>query len=713
MAREKTGIAPATPVSKLRAPRVRHAEVPRTNLLTDTRLSDCEVVTLCAPAGYGKSTLAIQWAAASDRPIAWATLDEADADPVVLITTISTALAHAAPGYVPPPPITADGSRLSLKVLPEFAAAVSSINAPTTVVLDDIHLAESPHTRKILKVLVDALPIGSQVCLVGRTMQVAPLALWRGQGCVAELRVEELAFTQLETDAAVTAFGDQREPAGVYAASHGWPVAVFLLSQTPSASSLTNIYEFIQDEVLMPMPAEQREFVMATAPLGSICPELAGRVTGSSRAAHFLAEAITTVLIAPAESGWYRYHPLLQEAAVDLWEREDPDGLARIHAAAARWLLESGFHDQAVAHAIRSRDAATQGEVLWPAARLALLQGRTQTVLTWLDRLGLRAVDAHPALSMTAAWAHVAAGDYGHVLRHTQQTLHQMPSDWLTHPGDFTIAPHLTLLMAVSHAGLESPAEALEIARVSRAITDPDDPILALSTTVLGFNMALNGDPAAQVTFEEAAALAEAAGISSTHAEALALLGLLLMAQGQETAGCDRVEQALEIYAFNDLTEMTSTAGILLLATVALTAFRGRPADVHAAIQKQATVAQEVEKILGWYRSLSGGVLAFASVRIGDNAAYHQYVRWCRGEALCRWWVAKADQEYAAASPLAELTPAELRVWELLKGRMTLSEIAGALFLSRETVKSHTGSIYRKLGVASRRQAQELAESWG
>ena len=64
------------------------------------------------------------------------------------------------------------------------------------------------------------------------------------------------------------------------------------------------------------------------------------------------------------------------------------------------------------------------------------------------------------------------------------------------------------------------------------------------------------------------------------------------------------------------------------------------------------------------------------------------------------------------SQPLAELSPAERRVWDLLMGRMTLAEIGQTLFLSRETVKSHTASIYRKLNVQSRRQAQDLAETW-
>ena len=105
------------------------------------------------------------------------------------------------------------------------------------------------------------------------------------------------------------------------------------------------------------------------------------------------------------------------------------------------------------------------------------------------------------------------------------------------------------------------------------------------------------------------------------------------------------------------------------------------------------------------------------SVRMGDLDGFRRYISWCEeGEAgasaLCQRWAARARHEYGGVNPLRALSPAEMRVWGLLKGRLTLSEIADALFLSRETVKTHTMSIYRKLGVSSRREAQDLADSW-
>jgi LuxR family maltose regulon positive regulatory protein len=51
------------------------------------------------------------------------------------------------------------------------------------------------------------------------------------------------------------------------------------------------------------------------------------------------------------------------------------------------------------------------------------------------------------------------------------------------------------------------------------------------------------------------------------------------------------------------------------------------------------------------------------------------------------------------------LTAAELRLLPLLATHLSFPEIAAEMFVSRNTVKSHTNSIYRKLGTSSRSQA--------
>jgi LuxR family maltose regulon positive regulatory protein len=69
-----------------------------------------------------------------------------------------------------------------------------------------------------------------------------------------------------------------------------------------------------------------------------------------------------------------------------------------------------------------------------------------------------------------------------------------------------------------------------------------------------------------------------------------------------------------------------------------------------------------------------------------------------------------ADLPAAAATPL---TSSELAVLRFLPSHMTNQEIAEALFLSINTVKTHLRSVYRKLSVGTRRQAISRAGRLG
>ena len=56
-----------------------------------------------------------------------------------------------------------------------------------------------------------------------------------------------------------------------------------------------------------------------------------------------------------------------------------------------------------------------------------------------------------------------------------------------------------------------------------------------------------------------------------------------------------------------------------------------------------------------------------------------------------------------------ELTPREAEVLALLQDGHTNSQIADELSIGIETVRTHARNIYRKLGIASRRELARLA----
>ena len=79
--------------SKLHRPLIRPETVRRSSLVERlARSGPCPVVSVVAPAGYGKTTLLSQWAERDGQAFAWVSVDEADNDPKVLLSYVAEAL---------------------------------------------------------------------------------------------------------------------------------------------------------------------------------------------------------------------------------------------------------------------------------------------------------------------------------------------------------------------------------------------------------------------------------------------------------------------------------------------------------------------------------------------------------------------------------------------------------------------------------------------
>src|SRR5579859_1418589 len=93
------------PAWKFEAPRLAEHLITREHLVEKIeqqigkKRSSGDVFLVSAPAGYGKTTLLAQWAAASSVPVAWYHLDGSDDDPVVFILGLVRALREAMPSH--------------------------------------------------------------------------------------------------------------------------------------------------------------------------------------------------------------------------------------------------------------------------------------------------------------------------------------------------------------------------------------------------------------------------------------------------------------------------------------------------------------------------------------------------------------------------------------------------------------------------------------
>ena len=138
------------------------------------------LATVVAPAGYGKTTLLVQWAKADHRRFAWVSLDERDNDPSVLLTYITVALGRL---IEMDPAIHAAlaSSRASswVPAVHRIVASVWSTNRPIVLVLDDVHALHGRDALDALAELTTHIPPRSLLAVVGRSEPDLPLARLR------------------------------------------------------------------------------------------------------------------------------------------------------------------------------------------------------------------------------------------------------------------------------------------------------------------------------------------------------------------------------------------------------------------------------------------------------------------------------------------------------------------------------------------------------
>src|SRR5215471_15339210 len=152
-------------LSKLRSPLVRPGTVHRSSLIERLRQGDRgPIVSVVAPAGYGKTTLLSQWAERNGQAFAWVSVDEKDNDPKVLLTYVAKALDEVEPiGERVFEALASPGSSVPGSVLPRLGSAFASMSSPVVLILDDVHVLRDRHCRAALSVLADHVPGGSRL----------------------------------------------------------------------------------------------------------------------------------------------------------------------------------------------------------------------------------------------------------------------------------------------------------------------------------------------------------------------------------------------------------------------------------------------------------------------------------------------------------------------------------------------------------------------
>ena len=368
--------------TKLHVPRPQPGFVPRPRLVQalSQGLARGRVL-VCAPAGFGKTSLLADWARSGGRPVAWLGLDAGDNDPARFWRYVVAALDQAQPGIAerlgpllgPPAPRSFDG--LVTALINELAAQPG--RDEVLLVLDDYHLVDAGPVHESVAFLLENLPPGLLLVVSGRADPPLPLARLRARGQLAELRAAELRFTTEEAAALLGAAAGPDLPdtavAALTARTEGWAAglqlaALSLRGRTDPAGFVAAfsgshrfVLDYLADEVLDGQPGQVRAFLLETSVLerlsGELCDAVTGR-SGSQAMLHHIERAGLFLVPLDEVRGWWRYHHLFADLLRARLEQEQPGRVQELHRAAAAWSDEHDLGDDAVRHALAAGDTA-------------------------------------------------------------------------------------------------------------------------------------------------------------------------------------------------------------------------------------------------------------------------------------------------------------------------------------------------------------------
>jgi LuxR family maltose regulon positive regulatory protein len=679
--------------------------VPRPRLIQ--RLSearDAPFVLLVAPAGYGKTTLLSEWAAADARRFAWLNPGAGDHDTARLLTSVRRTVGDA--------------------------------EAPTVLVVDNVHLVTEAETFAALEDVARSMPSGSQLALGARCEPNLRVGSLRAHRRIFELRTRDLAMTRSEAGALLTGVGLRIPSHGLdtlMQRTEGWPAGLYLAALSLRAQGNVDaalahfagddrvVVDYLRDELMARLKPNQVDFLLRTSILGTLSGSLCSAVTGQRGSAKRLAAlARSNVLMLTLDRGGtsYRYHPLFREMLHAELRRLDPDSEPGLHARASEWYEQHGQLDSAVQHAVAARDPEHAGELLWRHACSYIGHGRNEALAGWLGEFSEDQLAAVPTLAMAAATSRVAAGD-GDQARHwaatASRSLSRRPSKERTLDGAALL---LHALLAE-----DGPAQMGKDAARARTLVSEQPESRPLARLLEGTSHQLAGDRlTARAELDDGA---RSGAVTAPHVQALCLAQLALL----EIDGDEWDAAAMLAERARSRVEGSGLAGYpiagLVYAVSALTrSHTGPVANAHRDLHIADRLLRQLVAFVPWFEAETRVTLARAALALSDVACARsltaeaaRLIHRIPEAPVLRAWLSDACEQLEAATGSAGdglgLTAAELRVLRMLPTHLSFPAIAKQLFVSPNTVKTHVRALYRKLDATSRSEAVSRAAAAG
>ncbi|WP_439852041.1 LuxR C-terminal-related transcriptional regulator [Pseudomonas syringae] len=387
---------------------------------------------ICAPAGFGKSSLAVEFCQGlpDQWQNIWLGLSARDSDPGRFLERLLASLQQ----FFPQLGAQAMGllkmrQRHQPFVFEEWLEGLLDelamhlmLSKPLLLVLDDYHLAQGPVLDRCLQFFLNHLPVGLVVMVTSRQRPDWHLARLRLSRQLLEIGEQDLRLTHAESIAVLDQPGrtlDSETRHSLIVRSEGWVAGLRFwllaaaeagdgnaLSQALRGSEVL-IREYLLEEVIDCLPADVQAFLYDTACLERLCFELCDAARDSHDSENMLRylKAHQVFLVPLDEQGrWFRYHHLFS----DLLRARQAGGTqpTRLHLNACRWFSAQGLLDEAVEQALRAGHLDVAANLVQNLSEEQLLaEQNVGMLLRWKMDLPDDLLTSTPRLIVLYAWA--------------------------------------------------------------------------------------------------------------------------------------------------------------------------------------------------------------------------------------------------------------------------------------------------------------------
>jgi LuxR family transcriptional regulator, maltose regulon positive regulatory protein len=703
------------------------------------------VTLILGPAGSGKTTLMAQWRLSSrqEKSAAWLSLDASDNGParfwiyvIAALRSVDCEVGDAALRL-----LRAPGVGLIEEALPALLNDLLETTRETVLLLDDYHLIHDEQIHAAMAFFLEQLPGGHRVVLASRSQPPLPLASLRARGVLSEIDPGQLGFSEsdaasLLNDVHGLGLGDGAVRR-LHWRTEGWAAGLYLAALSlrgresvdqlieSFAGSDRRIVDYLGAEVLDHQPGEVLTFLLRTSVLERLCGPLCDAVTGRGDGQEML-ERIerSNAFLVPldAHREWYRHHHLFAELLRHELGRRAPESVAPLHRKAAGWLLDAGLISEAVRQLVAAGDVDGAADVVVAHWLAFVNAGERAMVAEWLDAIPEERIltDGYLCVARAglSAWT---AEPRAHTTRHAEILL------WLDHaerarlhsPADNrSVWLQATLLRASTWELRGDMGQTKQLAGQISPL-DGSSPWHAFAAYLRGVSAGWLGDEG-----DAAQMLSATARLGRQHTPVLAVIAYgqlaLIAADHENWEECEaNIDAAFALIDEADLDEYWMGA-VAHVAKGRLLRHGRRLREAEAELERAAVALGR--RGVGVVE-LAYALLMLAEVRreLGDSRSARELVIDARerianapdpGLPVLRL-LEQAERNLRLASlprgsgsvVVEELTAREQAVLRLLPTGLSAREIGDELGVSRNTIKSHTKGLYRKLGATGRRDA--------